>query len=110
MAGARGGYTSICSMPNLNPTPDCFENLKLQLDVIKKDAVINVYPYGTITKGENGKELANFEEMKDFVIAFSDDGKGVQNEEMMLKAMENAKKLNKKIVAHCEENSLLNGG
>ena len=110
MTGARGGYTTICSMPNLNPTPDCFENLKLQLDVIKKDAVINVYPYGTITKGENGKELANFEEMKDFVIAFSDDGKGVQNEEMMLKAMEKAKKLNKKIVAHCEENSLLNGG
>ena len=110
MAGARGGYTSICSMPNLNPTPDCFENLKLQLDAIKKDAVINVYPYGTITKGENGEELANFEEMKDFVIAFSDDGKGVQNEDMMLKAMENAKKLNKKIVAHCEENSLLNGG
>ena len=110
MAGARGGYTSICSMPNLNPTPDCFENLKLQLDAIKKDAVINVYPYGTITKGENGEELANFEEMKDFVIAFSDDGKGVQNEKMMLKAMENAKKLNKKIVAHCEENSLLNGG
>ena len=110
MAGARGGYTSICSMPNLNPTPDCFENLKLQLDAIKKDAVINVYPYGTITKGENGEELANFEEIKDFVIAFSDDGKGVQNEEMMLKAMENAKKLNKKIVAHCEENSLLNGG
>lgn len=110
MAGARGGYTSICSMPNLNPTPDCFENLKLQLDAIKKDAVINVYPYGTITKGENGEELANFEEMKDFVIAFSDDGRGVQNEDMMLKAMENAKKLNKKIVAHCEENSLLNGG
>ena len=110
MAGARGGYTSICSMPNLNPTPDCFENLKLQLDAIKKDAVINVYPYGTITKGEIGEELANFEEMKDFVIAFSDDGKGVQNEKMMLKAMENAKKLNKKIVAHCEENSLLNGG
>ena len=110
MAGARGGYTTICSMPNLNPTPDCFENLKLQLDAIKKDAVINVYPYGTITKGENGEELANFEEMKDFVIAFSDDGKGVQNEEMMLKAMKNAKKLNKKIVAHCEENSLLNGG
>ena len=110
MAGARGGYTSICSMPNLNPTPDCLENLKIQLDAIKKDAVINVYPYGTITKGENGEELANFEEMKEFVIAFSDDGKGVQNEEIMLKAMQEAKKLNKKIVAHCEENSLLNGG
>ena len=110
MAAARGGYTSICSMPNLNPVPDCLENLQIQLDAIKKDAVINVYPYGSITKNEEGKELSNFEEMKDKVIAFSDDGKGVQNEEMMFKAMEEAKKCNKKIVAHCEDNSLLNGG
>lgn len=110
MAGARGGYTSICSMPNLNPTPDCLENLKPQLEAIKKDAVINVYPYGTITKGENGEELASFEEINDYVVAFSDDGKGVQNEKIMFEAMKKAKKLNKKIVAHCEENSLLNGG
>ena len=110
MAGAKGGYTSICAMPNLNPVPDCMENLKLELDAIKKDAVINVYPYGSITKGEKGEELADFEEMKDYVCAFSDDGHGVQNEEMMLKAMEEAKKLNKMIVAHCEDNSLLNGG
>lgn len=110
MAGAKGGYTSICAMPNLNPTPDCLENLKIELEAIKKDAKINVYPYGTITKGENGEELAELEEMKDFVIGYSDDGKGVQNEEMMLKAMEKAHSLGKKIVAHCEENSLLNGG
>ena len=110
MAGAKGGYTSICAMPNLNPTPDSYENLKIELDAIKKDAKINVYPYGTITKGEQGEELAELEEMKEYVIAYSDDGKGVQNEEMMLKAMEKAKELGKKIVAHCEDNSLLNGG
>ena len=109
-AGAKGGYTSIAAMPNLNPTPDCYENLKLELDAIEKDAQINVYPYGTITKGEKGEELADFEEMKNYVLAFSDDGKGVQNEEMMQKAMEEAKKVGKAIVAHCEDNSLLNGG
>lgn len=110
MAGARGGYTSICAMPNLNPVPDTKENLQKELDIIERDAVIHVYPYGSITKGEEGKELADFEEMKDDAIAFSDDGHGVQSEEMMLKAMEEAKRLNKMIVAHCEENSLLNGG
>ena len=110
MAGARGGYTSICAMPNLNPVPDTKENLKKELEIIEKDAVIHVYPYGSITKGEEGKELADFEDMKDDAIAFSDDGHGVQSEEMMLKAMEEAKRLNKMIVAHCEENSLLNGG
>ena len=109
-AGAKGGYTSIAAMPNLNPTPDCYENLKLELDAIEKDAQINVYPYGTITKGENGEELANFEEMKDYVIAFSDDGKGVQSEQMMEYAMKEAKKVGKAIVAHCEDNSLLKGG
>ena len=109
-AGAKGGYTSIAAMPNLNPTPDCYENLKIELDAIEKDASINVYPYGTISKGEKGEELANFEEMKNYVLAFSDDGKGVQSEEMMQKAMEEAKKVGKAIVAHCEDNSLLNGG
>ena len=110
MAAARGGYTTICSMPNLNPVPDCLENLQIQLDAIKNNAVINVYPYGSITKKEDGKELSNFEEMQDKVIAFSDDGKGVQSEEMMRNAMEEAKKYNKKIVAHCEDNSLLHDG
>lgn len=109
-AGAKGGYTSIAAMPNLNPTPDCYENLKIELDAIEKDAQINVYPYGTITKGEKGEELANFEEMKEYVIAFSDDGKGVQSEAMMQHAMEEAKKVGKAIVAHCEDNSLLKGG
>lgn len=107
MAGAKGGYTSICAMPNLNPVPDCMENLQLELDIIKKDAKINVYPYASITKGE---ELADFEAMKNDAIAFSDDGHGVQSEEMMEEAMIQAAKLNKMIVAHCEDNALLNGG
>ena len=110
MAGAKGGYTSICAMPNLNPTPDSLENLKPELEAIKKDAKIHVYPYGTITVGEKGDKLANFKELANYVIAFSDDGHGVQSEEMMLDAMRQAKELNKMIVAHCEENSLLNGG
>ncbi len=110
MAGAKGGYTSICAMPNLKPTPDCLNNLNIELEAIKHSAKIHVYPYGTITKGENGEELANFEEMKDFVVGFSDDGKGIQNGEIMLKAMEKAHSIGKKIVAHCEDNSLLNGG
>lgn len=110
MAGARGGYTSICAMPNLNPTPDSMKNLQVELDAIKKDAKINVYPYGTITKREKGQVLADLEDISNYVIAFSDDGQGVQSEEMMLTAMIKAKTLNKMIVAHCEDNSLLNGG
>ena len=110
MAGAKGGYTSICAMPNLNPTPDSLENLKPELEAIKKDAKIHVYPYGTITVGEKGDKLANLRELADYVIAFSDDGLVVQSEEMMLEAMKQAKELDKMIVAHCEENSLLNGG
>ena len=110
MAGAKGGYTSICAMPNLNPTPDSLENLKPELEAIKKDAKIHVYPYGTITVDEKGDKLANLKELADYVIAFSDDGHGVQSEEMMLEAMKQAKELDKMIVAHCEENSLLNGG
>lgn len=110
MAGAKCGYTSICAMPNLNPTPDSLENLKPELEAIKKDAKIHVYPYGTITVGEKGDKLANLKELADYVIAFSDDGHGVQSEEMMLEAMKQAKELDKMIVAHCEENSLLNGG
>ena len=110
MACARGGYTNVCTMPNLNPTPDCKENLNLQLEIIKRDAAINVHPIGTITKGELGQELSKMEEMADGVIGYSDDGRGVQSEEMMLCAMEKAKTLGKLIVAHCEDNSLLNGG
>lgn len=109
-SAARGGFTTVFSMPNLNPVPDCLENLKPQLDLIKKDAVINVYPYASITKGQKGKELANFEELSDYVIAFTDDGKGVQANNVMLEAMQKAKALNKIIVAHCEDESLLFGG
>jgi dihydroorotase len=109
-AAARGGYTAVCTMPNLKPVPDSIETLSIQLDAIKNNAVINVYPYGSITKGQLGEELSAFSEMKDSVIAFSDDGRGVQNEKMMLSAMEKAKAMNKIIVAHCEVNSLLKGG
>ena len=109
-ASARGGYTAVCSMPNLNPTPDCRENLNAQLEIIRRDACIAVYPYGTITRGEAGESLADLAAMADDVIGFSDDGRGVQSEEMMLSAMREAKALGKMIVAHCEDNSLLRGG
>ena len=110
MAAAHGGYTAVCTMPNLNPVPDSKDNLKQQLDIIERDAVIDVYPYGAITKGEKGAELSDMEDIANDVIAFSDDGRGVQTEEMMRAAMLKAKSLGKMIVAHCEVNDLLNGG
>ncbi len=109
-ASAHGGYTTVFSMPNLKPVPDSPEHLKEQLDIIKKDAVINVLPYGAITVGQNGEELSDMENMAKDVVAFSDDGRGVQSEEMMKEAMLRAKALGKIIVAHCEDNSLLHGG
>lgn len=109
-AAARGGYTAVCTMPNLNPVPDCLEHLRVQQDIIDADAVIHVYPYAAITVKEEGKELADMEALADHVIAFSDDGHGVQSDEMMEEAMKRAKKLNKLIVAHCEDNRLLKGG
>lgn len=109
-ASAHGGYTTVFSMPNLKPVPDSAEHLKEQLDIIKKDAVINVLPYGAITVGQNGEELSDMDGMAKDVIAFSDDGRGVQSEEMMKEAMLRAKALGKIIVAHCEDNSLLHGG
>ena len=109
-ACARGGYTTVCSMPNLNPVPDSREHLSEQLKLIEKDAVINVLPYGSITVGQNGEELSDMDAMADNVCAFSDDGKGVQDDDMMRSAMLKAKSLGKMIVAHCEDNSLLNGG
>ena len=109
MACARGGYTDVCAMPNLNPVPDNAENLKLQTDIIEKDAVINVYPYCAITKGQKGEELVPFSELK-HAFAFSDDGRGVQSRDMMREAMIKAKAQDKIIVAHCEDNSLLHGG
>ena len=110
LAAAKGGYTSVCTMPNLKPCPDSVEHLKQQLDIINSNAKIHVYPFGTITVGENGHTLSDMEGMAKDVIGFSDDGRGVQNKDMMLSAMEKAKKLNKIISAHCEDNSLLFGG
>ena len=109
-AAARGGYTAVCTMPNLSPVPDSGENLKVQTDLIKRDAFIHVLPYGAITVGEKGEELSDLEAMAPDVVAFSDDGRGVQNDDMMLEAMRRAKALGKMIVAHCEVNSLLHGG
>lgn len=111
LAGAHGGYTTICSMPNLNPPPSNLKNLETQLEIIDEDAVINVIPYGTITKTGNGRsELADMASTAPYVIGFSDDGRGVQTGELMEEAMLIAKELNKPIVAHCEDESLLEGG
>ena len=109
-AAAHGGYTAVCTMPNLDPVPDSAEHLQVQLDAIERGAAIRVLPYGAITVGEKGKKLADMEAMSDKVCAFSDDGKGVQNDEMMREAMTAAKRLGKIIAAHCEDNSLLFGG
>lgn len=109
-AAAHGGYTAVCTMPNLDPVPDSAEHLQVQLDAIERGTAIKVLPYGAITVGEKGEKLADMEAMSDKVCAFSDDGKGVQNDEMMREAMTAAKRLGKIIAAHCEDNSLLFGG
>ena len=109
-AAAHGGYTAVCTMPNLDPVPDSAEHLQVQLDAIKRGAAIKVLPYGAITVGEKGERLADMKAISDKVCAFSDDGKGVQNDEMMREAMTAAKRLGKIIAAHCEDNSLLLGG
>lgn len=109
-ASAKGGYTDICSMPNLKPVPDSVENIKVQQKIIDKDAVIRVHPYASITVNQEGKELSDFDALRDKCFAFSDDGRGVQSAELMEEAMEKAKALNKIIVAHCEDNSLLKAG
>ena len=109
-ASARGGCTAVCTMPNLNPVPDSVEHLKQQLDIIRQDGMIRILPYGAITVGEKGEQLADLKGMAPNVVAFSDDGKGVQSRELMKAAMIKAKQLKKIIVAHCEDNSLLNGG
>ncbi len=109
-AAAHGGYTAVCTMPNLDPVPDSAEHLQVQLDAIERGAAIKVLPYGAITVGEKGEKLADMEAMSDKVCAFSDDGKGVQNDEMMREAMTAARRLGKIIAAHCEDNSLLFGG
>ena len=109
-AAAAGGYTAVCAMPNLNPVPDSLEHLRPELDAIARDARVRVYPYGAITRGEQGGELADLAAMRPFVCGFSDDGKGVQSREQMRAAMELAKQLDKPITAHCEDESLLTPG
>lgn len=110
MSAAHGGYTSVCAMPNLKPCPDSLENIKQELEAIKNTAKVHVYPYGTITKNESGSELSDMEDIAPFVCGFSDDGRGVQSEELMEKAMQKVKVLGGIIAAHCEDNSLLCGG
>ena len=109
-AAVNSGYTTLCTMPNLKPVPDSYENLKKQLDIIEKDAECRVIPFGSITLDESGEMLSDMDEMAPYVVGFSDDGKGVQSKQLMKDAMLKAKSLSKIISAHCEENSLLNGG
>ena len=109
-AAAAGGYTAVCTMPNLAPVPDSTAHLKVQTDVIARDAVIGVYPYGAITIGEKGETLSDMAGMAADAVAFSDDGRGVQSDDMMRAAMTEAKRLGKLIAAHCEVNDLLRGG
>ncbi len=109
-AASHGGYTAVCTMPNLSPVPDSIENMRIQLDAIARDATVRVYPYASITVGEKGEELADMDGLAPLCAAFSDDGKGVQSDEMMKAAMLKAKALGKIIAAHCEVNDLLEGG
>ena len=110
LAAAHGGYTTVCAMPNLNPAPDSDAHLRAQLDIIARDAAVDVRPYGTITVGEGGAALSDMEALAGRVVAFSDDGRGVQDPAVMRAAMLRAKALGKLIVAHCEDNRLLRGG
>lgn len=111
MAGARAGYNVLCTMPNVNPVPDSIDGLKAQTDIIERDAVIDVIPFASITKGRKGAgELVDFAALADKVAGFSDDGCGVQSEELMKIAMEQCAKIDKIISAHCEVNELLKGG
>lgn len=109
-SAAAGGFTDVCTMPNLDPVPDSVENLRAQLDIIERDAKIGTHPYGAITVGERGEQIADIEGMASGVVAFSDDGRGVQDAGIMREAMQRAHALGKIVAAHCEVNSLLNGG
>lgn len=109
-SAARGGYSDVCTMPNLDPVPDCYESIMKQRKIIERDAAVNVHPYASVTVGEKGEKLSDFDALSPLCIAFSDDGRGVQSEDMMRAAMIKAKSLGKIIAAHCEDNSLLNGG
>ncbi len=110
LAAARGGYTTVCAMPNLAPVPDSVAHLRLELERIERDAVIDVRPYGAITVNEAGQALSDMDALAAQVVAFSDDGHGVQSDAMMRAAMTRAKALGRLIAAHCEVNSLLRGG
>ncbi len=110
LAAAAGGYTTVCAMPNLDPVPDSLETIAIEQEIIDRDAVIETLPYASITKGRKGLELVDMAELKGHCVAFSDDGSGVQDGEMMLKAMEAAAREDVIIAAHCEDNSLLRGG
>lgn len=109
-AAVRGGYTAVCTMPNLNPVPDTLENISVQLDAINKVSLIPVYPYASITTGQKGEQLSELLVSGYNAVGYSDDGKGVQSEQLILMAMQRAKEHDKIIVAHCEDESLLNGG
>ena len=110
LAAAAGGYTAVCAMPNLDPVPDSAGHLRTETELIRKSAVIGVYPYGAITAGERGEVLADLEAMAPEAVAFSDDGKGLQSDELMFRAMTEARRLGKVVAAHCEVNDLLRGG
>ena len=110
LAAAHGGYTAVCTMPNLNPVPDNLDHLRIQTELIDSTSVISVYPYGALTVGEMGKEAADLDAMAPHVIAFSDDGKGVQDDAMMERLMIRVKSLDKILAAHCEDNRYVNGG
>ena len=110
LAAAASGYTCVCPMPNLSPVPDCPENLQMELDIIKKDAVIDVLPYASITLGRKGLEVVDVAALKDSCVAFSDDGSGVQDDEVMRKAMKLIAAQGCILAAHCEDNTLLHGG
>ncbi len=109
-AAMKGGYTAVCAMPNLNPTPDTAEHIEEELAIIRKDASIKVYPYASITLERKGRRLVDMNRLKQYAVAFSDDGSGVQSESMMREAMEEAARLDVIIAAHCEVNDLLRGG
>ena len=110
LAAAHGGYTAVCTMPNLDPVPDSAENMKVQTDIIRTDSAIGVYPYASITVAEQGETLSNMEALAGSAVAFSDDGRGIQSDDLMREAMLRAKSLGKMIVAHCEDNALKKNG
>ena len=109
-AAKAGGYSAVCTMPNLNPVPDCVQSLKIQTDIAKRDSEVSIYPYAAITKGEQGRQLSDLEALAPLCVAFSDDGRGVQDGGLMYEAMQRAAALDKIIAAHCEVNGLLRGG